>query len=336
VGELVVKRWTRYGKDRLYVNDAADGSQVGWLDLQTDEVALEREELREAFEIAIASHRGEPTTQSEAAPQPPPPPPSVVTAAPASGTPPPAGTVPPPPPRAVSPVAESTAPRPEPTAAAPPARQHEDFAVTIDWRDLSRQDAGAAAQQQARAEHEAAPVRTFAARILGVHTDERAWRVGAKGELLVAARLEKLPEPWCVLHAVPVGDRGSDIDHVVIGPGGVFTVNAKCHPDANVWVGGNTFMVNGHRQPYVRNSRHEAKRAARLLSTALGWPVTATGVIAVVGARSGYTVKAQPDDVYVVTRKQIARWLRSLPQTLGEEQIQAIYAAGRRSDTWRT
>jgi hypothetical protein len=167
-----------------------------------------------------------------------------------------------------------------------------------------------------------------------VHTDERAWRIGAKGERLVAARLAKLPEPWRTLHAVPVGERGSDIDHVVIGPSGVFTVNAKHHPDAKVWVGGNTFMVNGHRQPYVRNSRHEAKRAARLLSAALEAPVEVTGVIAVVGAHKGFIVKEQPADVHVVTRKRIARWLTSLPQVLSDEEVSAIYAAGRRSDTW--
>ncbi|MDP9431276.1 MAG: NERD domain-containing protein [Actinomycetota bacterium] len=49
-------------------------------------------------------------------------------------------------------------------------------------------------------------------------TDERAWRIGADGEKAVAARLAELGDRWRVLHAVPVGERGSDIDHVVIGP----------------------------------------------------------------------------------------------------------------------
>jgi hypothetical protein len=39
-----------------------------------------------------------------------------------------------------------------------------------------------------------------------------------------------------VLHAVPVGDRGSDIDHVVIGHGGVYTVNTKTHLIPNVTI----------------------------------------------------------------------------------------------------
>lgn len=160
MGDLVVKRWTRYGQDRLYVNDAADGSRVGWLDLQTDGVVLEREDIRAAFDRAIAPYRREAVSQAAVLPTPP----SGLEAAPAPA-PPPATTVLPPPPPADEPAAvPSTTRSVEPTALAPPTPQHENFAVTIDWRGLSAQGAGAAAQQQARAERDAAPVRTFAAR----------------------------------------------------------------------------------------------------------------------------------------------------------------------------
>lgn len=48
-------------------------------------------------------------------------------------------------------------------------------------------------------------------------------------------------------------------------------------------------MIIGQRQPYIRNSRHEAGRAARLLTAACGFPVAVTGVVVPVGApgRSG-------------------------------------------------
>jgi hypothetical protein len=49
---------------------------------------------------------------------------------------------------------------------------------------------------------------------------------------------------------------------------GVFTINTKAHREAPVWVGGDTVMVNGRKHPYVRNSRHEATRAGRLLTAA--------------------------------------------------------------------
>lgn len=100
--------------------------------------------------------------------------------------------------------------------------------------DLARRVPG----QQARAEAETlrrqAPVKSAVGRLLGVPTADRSWRVGANGERKGGAELDKLcrRDPrWRVLHSVPVGERGADIDHVAIGPGGVFTLNAKHYPD---------------------------------------------------------------------------------------------------------
>ena len=50
--------------------------------------------------------------------------------------------------------------------------------------------------------------------------DSLPWYLGALGELDVAARLASLDEGWTVLHSVPVGTRGSDVDHVVVGAAG--------------------------------------------------------------------------------------------------------------------
>ncbi|BDZ50137.1 hypothetical protein GCM10025867_23780 [Frondihabitans sucicola] len=55
----------------------------------------------------------------------------------------------------------------------------------------------------------------------------RPWFVDALGEIEVAERLRALGtrgEAWRVLHSVPIGAGTSDIDHVVIGPAGVFTL----------------------------------------------------------------------------------------------------------------
>ena len=185
----------------------------------------------------------------------------------------------------------------------------------------------------ARAE---APVRTFLAQLMGVHTQERAWRLGAAGEVLVAAQLAKLiaRDPrWHCLHSVPVGTNDADIDHLVIGPGGVFTLNAKNHPDARIWVAGDTVMVNGVRAPYVRNSRHEARRASRLLSAACGFPVTAMGVVVPVNARD-LTIKKAPVDVEVMNRRRLRRWLRRRPEVLDVCVVDAIFEQARRSATW--
>lgn len=175
------------------------------------------------------------------------------------------------------------------------------------------------------------------ARILRVHTEERAWRIGAAGEEADAEQLAKLDSAWRVIHAVPVGTKGSDIDHIVIGPPGVFTVNAKNHPHGKVWVGGNTLIVNGQRTFYVRNSRHEAARAARLLTAAAGRRVQVKAIIAIVGDQRGITVKEQPRDgeVHVVARKKITKYLTSLPPRLSPDEVDALHILACRSTTWQ-
>ena len=84
-------------------------------------------------------------------------------------------------------------------------------------------------------------------RLLGITAGDGAYRKGGKGERLVAKRLAKLGEEWLVLHSIPVGDKGTDIDHLVMGPGGVFSLNTKNHSGQRVWVHTHAFRVNGAR-----------------------------------------------------------------------------------------
>ena len=322
---VAVTRWKRYGKDRLYVSHA-DGGKVGWVDLATGEEHPEEPQQAAPLTAAVEAWRAtqqvagntdaalpdQPTTPEQHSPAPP-----VSVLAPPMPL--PAAS-----PGHAEPTAMGTTPDAQPQPVPDPAE------------DLAARPAGAMAREQAVALKQAAPVRTFLARALGVHTDERAWRIGADGEEKVAAQLAKLAsnDPrWHFLHAVPVGENGADIDHVVIGPGGVFTLNAKHHPGAKIWVGGNTLMVNGQRQPYLRNSAHEARRASRMLTAACGFPVAATGVVVPVGA-DDVVIKTPPTEVHVVYRRALAGWLRQQPAVLPDATIEAVFTAARRSTTW--
>ena len=54
-----------------------------------------------------------------------------------------------------------------------------------------------------------------------------SWSRGAEGERVVGELLESFTDAgWRVMHDVTVGSRGN-IDHLLIGPGGVFTVETK-------------------------------------------------------------------------------------------------------------
>ena len=113
-----------------------------------------------------------------------------------------------------------------------------------------------------------------------------SWYRGVIGERRVAELLSHLGSAWTVLHSVPVGRGTSDIDHVVLGPAGVFTINTKYSPGKKVWVGGYGIYVDGFPQQYVRNSVNEAARASDLLSRAVGMTVPVTGLIVFVNAGS--------------------------------------------------
>jgi hypothetical protein len=295
---VVLQRWRRYGHDRAYVKRG--DADLGYRDLKTGEVrCADDANIDLVAQVTEAMVEGaELERQPEYHPR---------HAEPALPD-------PPPPP---SPPAGTTSKLPD--------------------RDLALNLPGQSARDQALQLRAAAPVRTFVARLVGAKTDERNWRIGADGEEEVARRLARLGPGWCVLHAVPVGDRDSDIDHVVIGPGGVFTINAKHHPHANVWVRGDTVKVNGTNQPYVRNSRHEARRAAKLLSAAAGFDVEVRGVVAVIGAHRGFTVKEQPRDgaVAVVARRELDRYLGGLVPVLGPASIARIYEVARHLSTWQ-
>jgi|CXWK01.1.fsa_nt_gi hypothetical protein len=193
---VTVDRWRRYGKDRLYVNDG--GVRLGWHDLITGTTVVEVTQRAADVHAAVAGLIPQPRAAADTEPPP------------------------------------SEAPAAAPATAAVPAPDQEASG------SLAEQRAGQLARQRADQEWEAAKqrskIRAYAGRMLGARTDERAWRLGAQGEETVGRALDRLPDGLHVLHSVPVGQRGSDIDHVVIGPPGVFTINTKHHPDKRVSV----------------------------------------------------------------------------------------------------
>lgn len=292
----IVRRWARYGHERLYA-ETPGGTALGHLDLKTGRYHSDELSNLPLLQKAISDHfaaRGQNTDGPEAE------------------------------------CDDADQIGQDPTTPVPPA--------TVPWHDVGANRAGAAARQRALDERASqGPVRHALARLVGAKTDERAWRIGADGEQAVGDQLVKLGAAWRVLHAVRVGEKGADIDHVVLGPAGVFTVNTKHHPRASIWVGGDTFMINGRRVPYIRNSRHEARRAGRLLTEQAGFPVRAVGIIAVMGAGNGYTVTSQPADgeVVVVTRRLIRDHLLSLPPRLSPREVAALCDVARRSTTWQ-
>jgi len=180
------------------------------------------------------------------------------------------------------------------------------------------------------------PPNTAVQRFFGVSPlgrEAEPWYVGALGELEVARRLEALGPGWVVLHSVPIGTGSSDLDHVAIGPAGVFTINTKHHRGQNVWIGAKRVLVNGQRTDHLRNAAFEAKRAAKLLSAAAGTPVEVTPIVAIVGAKR-MTVRERPSDVVVLRETQLVRWLRRRRVVMESEEVQRLAAVAAQASVW--
>lgn len=202
---------------------------------------------------------------------------------------------------------------------------------------LMRREPGQSVMEEVLALQSGRPARGRLQRLFGASplgASAWPWYQGALGERAVGRRLAALGPDWRVLHAVPVGEKGSDIDHVVIGPTGVYTLNTKHHAGQAIWTAKGTFMVNGVRQPHVRNAEHEATRAAKLLAAAVCHQVTVDAAIVVVGARR-LTVKEKHRSVTVLTSDQLLRWLTRRPVVLTADHVAILAAAAAQPSTWR-
>lgn len=203
-------------------------------------------------------------------------------------------------------------------------------------QDLALRRAGEGALRVANEMRTAARQRSWLRRLLALTSiEEKSWRVGAEGERLVGAQLAhlvRLYPDWRVLHGVPMGPGGSDIDHVVIGPAGVFTITTRHHPQARVQVKGDVVLVNSQRVSYVRTSRFEAACASRLLSAAVGFPVHARALAVTVGA--DLVVAGQPEGLTFCERRRLVDLLRKAPTVLSPSQVKQLYAVARHPDTW--
>ncbi|MGV9264281.1 nuclease-related domain-containing protein [Kitasatospora sp. NPDC003701] len=299
--DLMVKLWRVPGKERLYVNKAGPrGGSVAWLDCKTGVVTVDLPDFE-----AIALAKIEEWCRSFGSHVPP----RTVRGREGSGR----------PPKAV--------PVPQPRAAVPflpPLREAD---------DLARNLPGAGLESLVRAGEEKYNLLVrLAAKISRQRLGDTSTLRGLEGEQIVGTHLESLKAlGWKVLHGVPLPS-GSDIDHVVIGPPGVFTVNSKHHPGATVWVGDKIVKVNRNGFPYVANAEFEASRTATLLSEWCGFDVPVHPVIAVVGAQK-ITLGAAPE-VSVIDGEQIAATLPSRPTALTPDRVERIFTVARHRHVW--
>jgi hypothetical protein len=158
---------------------------------------------------------------------------------------------------------------------------------------------------------------------------------GAWGEERVGKELAKLDGAWTVLHGIKIGPR-ADLDHLVVGPAGVFSLNTKhLDFDAKVVVSARQFRVNGYSRDYYPKAVKEARRVADRLAAAVGFPVVVRPVLVITGVdRRNVRLKEQPGDVTVLLRRRLRAWLQGLRPALARSTVSSLAAKARHPSTW--
>jgi hypothetical protein len=157
--------------------------------------------------------------------------------------------------------------------------------------------------------------------------DAVAWRRGAEGERRTARLLGPLERHgWAVLHDLAVPRSQANIDHLVIGPGGVFVIDSKQYrgrlqldPTGRLWHGRYPLA------PALQAVTFEADQAALVLPDP---DVVVVPILAIHGTQVPWG-KVVADGVPVVAARRLPSMLRQLPAVLGPERITNLAAQAR-------
>ncbi|WP_405801279.1 NERD domain-containing protein [Streptomyces halstedii] len=158
-------------------------------------------------------------------------------------------------------------------------------------------------------------------------------RTALSGERRVGAELKRLTRHgWRVLHSVPLSD-GTEIGHLLIGPGGVFAVHAEHHPQASVRIDDGTVRFgDGEPQPYALDDRFGAGRARRVLEAYCTFAVPVGTVLVFTGV-TALDVVTTPPDVRVLRERQVSS-LAPLSGALTPTQVERVYDVARNQEAW--
>jgi len=209
------------------------------------------------------------------------------------------------------------------------------------------------------------------ARTEGGPAADRPSRLQADGQHAVDDALAKLTRPrmrrgrearWRILHAVDMAfddipgsrSRFTDrvrtglesspsalLDHLVIGPAGVFVVEVMNHPGGRVYIRPDALEVD-EQQLDLALRRRIGEEVSRRLSAALAAaagaaetlnPPPVTPVVAVVGAI--VVGSDRPRGVLVSRIGHLPRLLQAFGSPLVDQAVSQVHAVARRSDTWR-
>lgn len=149
-------------------------------------------------------------------------------------------------------------------------------------------------------------------------------------------RLDRLLlDGWHVLHDVPVGRQGSVVAHLLVGPPGAFAVAerpADPGPAERFTLDGRYLSADGCGVSDLRDVRLSAARAGSLMRAAVGSPVAVRGVLVVHGPVD--VLAPSPYDAVVVGGEEVPHLFAAMTARWTTSRVDAVAAVARRHSTW--
>lgn len=168
-------------------------------------------------------------------------------------------------------------------------------------------------------------------KISGAWKRIRNIRLGRDGERIVGQSLERMREMgYQVFHDVIDVERGFNIDHIIVGPGGVFTIETKTISKTS---GAQKIFHNGDDIRYDglvpdRNPIYQAKAQARWLREFIMETTGLETKVRPVVIFPGWFVESISgnSDVWVLNEKVFPSFLKNTEVVLDEEKVALISA----------
>ena len=164
-----------------------------------------------------------------------------------------------------------------------------------------------------------------AGRLLITPQHIRSWETGADGEEKTARALESLPASWHVLHDRKIPRSVANIDHIVIGPPGVFVIESKDYAGDLSVAGGEIRVAGRKRTAWLGEVAREAEAVNRALADA-GFSIETIAVLCVHRARLPF-IRRSIEGVEIRNGSDLVPYLTKRPATLESSVADEVAAA---------
>ncbi|RMG75347.1 MAG: NERD domain-containing protein [Nitrospirae bacterium] len=159
----------------------------------------------------------------------------------------------------------------------------------------------------------------------------RNYKLGYEGEIAVAQEINQLMHHgYYVYHDLPAD--GFNIDHIIIGPSGVYAVETKMHRKpvkkgstfSSVDFDGNSLVFPDKRDKhFIQQARNQAKWLSAFLTKSVGKKVKVTPVLCLPGWYINYKV-ALDGDILIINPKMSLPLITKRPVVLDTQTIKQI------------